>query len=209
MNRLEARQVAFSYHRKELFRGLNIGLSAGECIGILGPSGSGKTTIGRLLSGYEVPSSGTVLLNGQELPRKGFCPVQLVGQHPQLAFDERMKMGNALKETGMDPVCNQDILELVGIKNEWLDRYPIELSGGELQRFCIARALNRDTKYVIADEMTAMFDAITQARLMKLLKSIQNERNIGILLITHNEALARKMCDKIIDMEALKDQALK
>lgn len=203
IKKLEGQHLFFSYKKNEIINDLTIQIAAGECVGLLGPSGSGKTTIGRLLAGYEIPTKGRVIVNGEPLKHKGFCNVQLIGQHPQLAFDERMKMGEALKETGMDPEYNRETLDLVGIKSEWLSRYPIELSGGELQRFCIARALNTQTKYLIADEISAMLDAITQAQIWRLLLQIQKERDLGILVITHNEALAKKVCDRIIRVNEL------
>ncbi|WP_042351931.1 ABC transporter ATP-binding protein [Bacillus massiliigorillae] len=201
--KLKGTNLSFSYHKKKIVEEINIEIAAGECVGLLGPSGAGKTTIGRLLAGYEVPSKGIITVNSEPIKMKGFCNVQLIGQHPQLAFDERMKMGEALKETGMDPKLNQATLDLVGIKQEWLNRYPIELSGGELQRFCIARALNVKTQYLIADEISAMLDAITQAQIWQLLLQIKEERNLGILAITHNEALATKVCDRIIRVSEL------
>ena len=198
MCKLEGRQLSFSYHKKKIVEDISIEIAAGECVGLLGPSGAGKTTIGRILAGYEIPSHGHVIVDGKPLEMKGFCNVQMVGQHPQLAFDERMKMRQALKETGMKPEENEHMLQALGIKQEWLERYPIELSGGQLQCFCIARALNKQTKYLIADELSAMLDAITQAEIWRLLLKIKKERNLGILMITHNEALARKICDRII-----------
>lgn len=201
--KLEGQQLSFSYHKKKIVDNVNIEIAAGECVGLLGPSGVGKTTIGRLLAGYEIPSHGQIIVDGQPLQMKGFCNVQMVGQHPQLAFDERMKMGQALKETGMNPKENQAMLQAMGIKEEWLERYPIELSGGQLQRFCIARALNKQTKYLIADELSAMLDAITQVEIWRLLLEIKEERRLGILMITHNEALARKVCDRVIYIHEL------
>ena len=200
MCKLVGRNLYFSYDKKKVVEDASIEIAAGECVGLLGPSGIGKTTIGRLLAGYEIPSYGHVLVDGLPLQMKGFCQVQMVSQHPQLAFDVRMKMGQALKETGMKPEENKQMLHALGIKQEWLERYPIELSGGQLQRFCIARALNEQTNYLIADELSAMLDAITQAEIWRFLLEIKRQRNLGILMITHNEALARKVCDRIVYM---------
>ena len=130
MCKLEGRQLSFSYHKKKIVEDVSVEIAAGECVGLLGPSDAGKTTIGRILAGYEIPSHGHVIVDGKPLEMKGFCNVQMVSQHPQLAFDERMKMGQALKETGMKPEKNEHMLQALGIKQEWLERYPIELSGG-------------------------------------------------------------------------------
>ena len=140
-------------------------------------------------------------MNEQPWPKKGYCPVQLIGQHPQLAFDERMKMKNSLKEAGMPPENYKKLLKQIGIPSSWLDRFPIELSGGELQRLAIFRALHPNTQYLIADELSAMLDAITQAELWRFLLSMVQTRELGILMIPHNYALADKTVQRIFQLK--------
>lgn len=90
------------------------------------------------------------------------------------------------------------LLTAAGIKNEWLDRWPAELSGGELQRFCVVRALNDRTKFLIADEMTTMLDAITQAQIWKLVLSYAREHKIGVVVISHEKELVDRLCTRVV-----------
>ena len=136
---LKADHVTFGYPGKPaLYQDFILEVHSGERVAFQAPSGWGKTTLCRLLAGYEQPSSGQILLDGQALPRKGASPVQLILQHPELALDPRMRMEQSLREAG-EPT--PELLDLLGIQQRWLSRFPHELSGGELQRFCIARAL--------------------------------------------------------------------
>jgi peptide/nickel transport system ATP-binding protein len=98
-----------------------------------------------------------------------------------------------------------DTLAGLGIRDEWLQRYPGELSGGELQRFCIARALGPATRYLIADEITTMLDPNTQAMIWARLLEQTDKRRIGLLVVTHNTALAAKVCTRIIALEELNE----
>ena len=88
----------------------------------------------------------------------------------------------------------------MGIEPEWLTRYPRELSGGELQRFCVARALCADTRFLIADEISTMLDAITQAQIWRYLLSEVDRRGIGLVVVTHNPALAGRICTRVVDL---------
>ena len=99
----------------------------------------------------------------------------------------------------------EGFLEKIGIEQEWMERWPIELSGGELQRFCIARALAPQTQFLIADEMTTMLDVITQAQIWEFLLKETAERNIGLLAVTHNPALASRICTRVIDLSRIQD----
>ena len=92
---------------------------------------------------------------------------------------------------------SQDILDAFEIREEWMNRWPIELSGGEQQRFCIVRALNPATKYIIADEMTTMLDAITQAKIWNAFLGICKQRDIGVIVVSHDTSLLNRLCDHI------------
>ncbi|SQA14740.1 Methionine import ATP-binding protein MetN 2 [Streptobacillus moniliformis] len=111
------------------------------------------------------------------------------------------KMKDILKESYKP---DKELLELFGIKKEWLDRYPIELSGGELQRFSIVRAFNKKVKYLIADEMTTMLDGVTQEFIWKNFLKIVKERNIGLIIISHEKDIINKICDKCLYMDTKK-----
>ncbi|MBH1939919.1 ATP-binding cassette domain-containing protein [Mobilitalea sibirica] len=195
---LEGRNIGFRYNKSDwILRNFNISLKEGEVIGLIGPSGCGKTTLGRILAGYEIPQEGKVTLDNIPLPTTGIHPVQLINQHPEKAVNPRWKMKKVLDEV---KELDEDILIALGIEKEWLNRWPNELSGGELQRFCVARALSVHTKFIIADEMTTMLDAITQAQIWNSVQEIAKKRNMGILVISHEHNLLKRLCCRVIDL---------
>ena len=196
--RLEAKNIGFRYDDGPwLFRGVNLTVEPGEIVGLTGPSGRGKTTLCRILAGFEKPVEGSITVNGSPVSRKGFHPVQLVFQHPEKAINPRWKMEKVLNEAGIpDP----ELLALVGIEHEWLTRWPNELSGGELQRFCVARALGANTRVLIADEMTTMLDAITQAQIWHAVLETAKKRMMGIIVVSHETALIQRLCDRVIEL---------
>jgi len=200
--RLEGRKISFRYNRGPwVLREVSIAVRAGEIVGLAGPSGCGKTTLGRILSGYLAPLAGEVTLDGQPLPRSGRHPVQLIHQHPERAVNPRWRMRQTLEEGGMP---EEALLESLGVEEGWLDRWPNELSGGELQRICIARALGSGARFVIADEMTAMLDAVSQAQVWHAVLSKARRENVALLAISHDLNLLEKICDRILRWEELK-----
>ncbi len=199
---LEAKNMGFRYENNPwLFRVVNITIKSGEIVGLVGPSGSGKTTLCRILSGYEKLLEGTITLNGSALSKKAYHPVQLVFQHPEKAVNPRWKMWKVLHES-WEP--DQQLLELLGIEKEWFTRFPRELSGGELQRFCVARALGPNTKFLIADEMTTMLDAITQAQIWQAVLKKFEHSDVGILVVSHDAALIKRLCHRVIDLRDIR-----
>lgn len=197
---LEAKNVGFRYGDGPwLFQGVNITLQPGEIVGITGPSGRGKTTLCRILAGLESPIEGAVHINGAPLPKSGYHPVQMVLQHPEKAINPKWKMLKILNE-GYQP--DQELLNLLGIEQEWLTRWPHELSGGELQRFCVARSLGPNTRFLIADEMTTMLDANTQAQIWHAIMEIAKKREMGILVVTHESKLMQRLCHRVIDFNS-------
>lgn len=195
---LEAKGVGFRYGRGPwVLRGVSMAVQPGEVVGLVGPSGCGKTTLARILAGYEEPQEGTVLLDGAAPPARGYHPVQLVFQHPEKAVNPRWTMRRILTEGGMP---EEPLLRALGIEPQWLSRWPRELSGGELQRFCVARALGRHTRYLIADEMTAMLDAVTQAQIWHAVLDVAARRGMGVLVISHEKPLLDRLCTRTIDV---------
>lgn len=197
--RLEANDIYFRYGKgKWLLSGRSLQVNSGEIVGLSGPSGCGKTTLARIIAGYEQPHAGTVSLDNKPLPQKGYNPVQLVFQHPEQAVNPRWRMRQVLEEAWS---IDEATLEALGIETSWLDRWPNELSGGELQRFCVARALGPNTRFLIADEMTTMLDAITQAQLWHYVLDVAQKRKLGVIVVSHERALMNRLCDRIVELE--------
>ncbi|QGS69856.1 ATP-binding cassette domain-containing protein [Oceanobacillus sp. 143] len=191
--------ITFRYKKGPyLFKNLHLVVNPGEVVGIHGYSGSGKTTMAQIIAGYIKAETGNVLVDRKKGKHSGMNPVQLIWQHPEKAINPRWQMKKVLAECGM---LDNELLAELGIKQEWFSRYPSELSGGELQRFCVARALHLNVKYIIADEITTMLDAITQARLWKTIVKLAKMRSVGVLVISHDVQLLNKICDRQIDFE--------
>ncbi|TQQ85538.1 ATP-binding cassette domain-containing protein [Peptacetobacter hominis] len=196
---LKIENISFRYNDKSpwILKDINMKIESGERVGIIAPSGYGKSTLAKIIAGYENPTCGKILIDGKEINKNGFCPVQMIHQHPELSVNPRWKMEKVLNEC-WNP--DDKMLEKLGIEKEWLKRWPAELSGGELQRFCIARVLSPDTKFLICDEITTMLDVISQAQIWKALIEIADEKDYGMLIITHNMHLAERICTRIIDL---------
>ncbi|PXX56920.1 peptide/nickel transport system ATP-binding protein [Hungatella effluvii] len=195
---LEARALSFRYDNgnRQILNNLSMTLTSTDRLGLIAPSGFGKTTFCKILAGYEKPDSGEVLLDGKPLSAwKGYCPVQMIWQHPELSVNPRWKMGEVIKEGDQ---VEQRIMDGLGIEPDWLNRYPSELSGGELQRFCIARALGQRTRFLLADEISTMLDLITQSQLWNFLLEEVKNREIGLLAVSHSDALLERICTKML-----------
>ncbi len=197
---LEMKNVSFRYGKKApwVLENMSLTVNEGERLAVFAPSGFGKTTTAMLLAGYLEPTNGEILIDGAPLPKSGVCPVQLIYQHPEKALNPRWTLKKVLEESGR--IDNGMLLSL-GIEPAWLERFPRELSGGELQRFCIARALASGAKYLICDEISTMLDVITQAQIWNVLLSEADKRGFSIVAITHNRELAKRICSKIYDLE--------
>lgn len=197
---LEARNIYFRYNKKQpwIFEDFNLKVDKGERLAVFAPSGYGKTTLAMLLAGYLKPTKGQILMDDKLLPQKNICPVQLIFQHPEKAVNPRWRMKRVLEESGE---LREDMLDAFGIERAWLERFPHELSGGELQRFCVARALISGCEYLICDEISTMLDVITQAQIWNVILNEAAKRNMGIIAVTHNRHLAQRIATRIIDLE--------
>ena len=285
---LVAEDLSFSYGSgTPVIDHVSLAVEPGERVALVAPSGTGKTTLCRLLAGYLEPEWGTVFVDGclvagqnpvrgvpggesasRRRGSRGPRAVQLIWQHPEQAFDPRMRLGRALdevrrattkahgrtsassadglsvcrptkaclRETGpsmeapsararlresglladgmMEPCSSRvsasgledddaafaELIERFGIRTPWLQRFPHELSGGELMRFCIVRALITQPRYLICDEMTAMLDAVTQALVWREVMAWADEHRAGLVVVSHSPALLNRIATRRVEL---------
>ena len=198
---LQAKDVSFQYKKdgQMVLNHVSFEVGDGERVGLRGKSGIGKTTLCRLLAGYEKATDGEILLDGKPIMSyKGYCPVQMVWQHPEQAVNPRRRMYTVLEEGDQ---IDARIIEGLGIEEDWKKRFPAELSGGEMQRFCIARALGAQTKILLADEISTMLDLITQSQIWNFLLEEAKRRNLGMVVVSHSDALLERVCTRIVDVK--------
>jgi len=193
---------------------VNLHIEGGETLALVGQTGSGKTTLAKTIIGLHRPTGGTVYLEGVKVDNRGkdfHKRVQMIFQNPGESLSHRLSVLEAV----MEPLEIQGIGTKEERKNtairvlgevelsqteDFLHKYPHHLSGGEMQRVAIARALVLDPALLIADEPTAFLDASVQAKILKLLLNLQEQRGLSILYITHDIAAARKVSDRIAVM---------
>lgn len=198
---LHVDNVSFRYpNRPWLFRNLSLTINKGEIVGMYGKSGIGKSTLAKIIAGYIKPLQGEIRICNNKLTGEKIYPVQLIWQHAELVINPSWQMKKILAES---PYLNEEMLSRLGIQSSWLSKYPHELSGGELQRFNIARALGTDAPFYIADEITSMFDAISQAQIWHSLLQEVEQQQKGMLVISHNQKLLEKICHRIVHFSDL------
>ncbi|MDY3696610.1 MAG: ATP-binding cassette domain-containing protein [Proteus mirabilis] len=191
---LELKQLSVEQAGKVLWQDLSFSLDAGERLGISAPSGTGKTTLGRVLAQWQTPTQGSILVNGKPLSNKGYCPIQLVPQHPDKCFNPFRTTGYSVRDAWSP---DESWFEKLKIKQEWLTRRPNELSGGELARIALLRALDPRTQILIADEVTAQLDAQIQADIWQVLIDESQKRPLSLIIFSHNKALLEKVSTKV------------
>ena len=198
---LEAKNLSFRYEEsgRKILDQFSLQVDSSERVGILAPSGFGKTTLCKILAGYEEPETGTVLMDGKSLySYKGYCPVQMIWQHPEQAVNPRLRMRNGFEEGDQ---VETELIKKLGIEPDWMNRFPTELSGGELQRFCIARALGKRTRFLLADEISTMLDLITQSQIWHFLMEETQRRGIGMIVVSHSPELVEKVCTRVVELK--------
>ena len=198
---LEAKNISFRYgeNGREILKDFSLKADSSERVGLAAPSGFGKTTLCKILSGYEKPDRGEILLDGKTLDQYGsYCPVQLIWQHPEQAVNPRLRMKSILEEGDqVDPA----LVERLGIEKDWMNRFPVEISGGEMQRFCIARAMGKRTRFLLADEISTMLDLITQSQIWHFLIEETRRRQMGMIVVSHSPELLERVCTRVIDLQ--------
>lgn len=216
----------FGRERQKVLHGISFECGQGECLGVIGESGSGKSTLGRLLLGIEKPDAGSVLFEGEKAgerrTRRG--RISAVFQDYASSINPFYTVEKAMKEplkllgmSGRDIDVKIDVLlHQVGLDESYRSKYPHELSGGEAQRVCIARAVSTEPKLILLDEAVSSLDGSVQLQVLDLLKSLRQTYGMSYVFITHDLQAAAYICDRAIimrdgrieettDIERLKD----
>lgn len=191
-------------------------LYPGETLGIVGESGSGKSTIAKLITRLLDPTEGKILLDGQDIThlkgtalRDAYSKIQMVFQTPTGSFDPRKTLGNGIGESlrnkGVPKAeIRRRVAELLGqcgLSEEFAERYPHQVSGGQCQRAAIARALAAEPKVLICDEATSALDVTVQKQVIELLRDLKEEKGLSYVFICHNLGLVQQFCDRLFVMK--------
>ena len=207
----------FARGRVQAVEDVSLYVPGGSAFGILRNSGCGKTTLARMMLGLIRPDSGQILLDGEDLSalsgrklRLVRRKIQLLFQHPESALDPNMKVRDSLMEPLLVHHIGSDgeerearlrrVLELAYIDRGLLDRYPHQISGGEAQRICVARALLLEPKVLVLDEPTSMLDVSVQAEILSLLQTLRATLRVTCVLISHDLAVLRCFADQLAVM---------
>lgn len=215
---LNIEDVRVSFHRTGqepvvAVDGVSLTVPAGGAVGLVGESGSGKSTVARVITGIQRPDSGVVTLDGAALPprrtRAQHRAVQLVFQDPYSSLNPRRTVRSMLREllavhglargSDADRRC-AELMEQIGLPEAALDRRPSAFSGGQRQRIAIARALAVEPDVIVADEPVSALDVSIQATILELFARLRAELGVSLLLISHNLAVVRQLCDQVAVM---------
>ncbi|MGF1773801.1 dipeptide/oligopeptide/nickel ABC transporter ATP-binding protein [Vibrio wakamikoensis] len=191
---------------QQVLNGVSITVNEGECVGIVGESGSGKSTLGKVLLGLEIADSGEVVLGQAIEGLPTHKAISVVFQDYNTSVNPRLTVREIINEPLITESISKaqreamlvELLEEVGLKPEMLDRYPHQLSGGQLQRVCIARAIAPNPKFILLDEAVSSLDVSVQVQILDLLQKLKKQRNISYLFITHDIAVASFLCDRLM-----------
>ncbi|MDJ0462474.1 ATP-binding cassette domain-containing protein [Streptomyces sp. H27-C3] len=213
---LELDAITAGYERgAPVVRDARLTVEPGESVGLLGPSGCGKSTLAKVAALLHRPDAGTVTLDGRVVdgwrhraPREQRTSVGVVFQQPRLSADPRLRLRDLIAEplratgqrTGADTAA-RELAATVGLGDELLGRRPHEVSDGQLQRACLARALVLRPRWLVCDEMTAMLDASTTAALVAVVEAYRRERGAGLLAVGHDRILLERWCDRTVRWE--------
>jgi peptide/nickel transport system ATP-binding protein len=221
---LEARNLRLVYRSAGLFKAgretlaldeVSFVLAAGETLGVVGESGSGKTSLAKCLVRFETPESGELLFEGQDTAKKSGTElrrfrrnIQMVFQDPYKSLNPRRRIGASLIEGPIQHGVARhtaiaraaELMQMVGLKSDALERFPHEFSGGQRQRICIARALAMEPAVIVADEAVSALDVSVQAQVLELLEQLRRELGFAMVFITHDLRVASNICDRVAVM---------
>ncbi|WP_217558929.1 ABC transporter ATP-binding protein [Paenibacillus sp. GbtcB18] len=200
----------FSKKKQNVLADISFECGQGECLGIMGESGSGKSTLGRLIIGIEEPDQGTVLFEGKRIGERNarWGNISAVFQdytssiNPFYTVEQAMMEPLKLQNTARKEASGKIdlLLRQVGLDSSYRTKYPHELSGGEAQRVCIARAVSTEPKCILLDEAISSLDGSVQIQVLQLLKRLRKIYNMGYIFITHDIQAAAYICDRVVFM---------
>ncbi|MFM9442860.1 ABC transporter ATP-binding protein [Streptomyces acidiscabies] len=211
---LELRAITAGYDRKSpAVRGVSLTIAPGESVGLLGPSGCGKSTLAKVAALLHRPDAGTLTLDGTHVhrwrhraPRAQRTSVGVVFQQPRLSADPHLSLADLIAEplraNGRAPHVDA-LAASVGLTPDLLTRRPHEVSDGQLQRACLARALSLRPRWLICDEMTAMLDASTTAALVRAVEEYRADSGAGLLAVGHDRVLLRRWCERLVHWDEI------
>ena len=201
---------------KIVLNDVSLSLEQGKCLGIIGESGSGKSTLGRIITGIEKADSGVVEFEGKNIHQKENRNVKndvsIVFQNYISSVNPRFSVAQIIAEpliissqvnrskidkNKIDEEMKK-LIKIVGLSEEFLERFPHELSGGQLQRVCIARAIVTKPKFILLDEAVSSLDVSTQVEILDLLQKLKKEYNLSYIFITHDLLTITYICDSVI-----------
>jgi nickel transport system ATP-binding protein len=217
MNLLNVTGVSHRYHQQTVLNNVSLTLTSGESVALLGRSGCGKSTLARLLVGLEKPVSGDISWQGTSLARMSEALKKDFRRDIQLVFQDAISAANprkTVREILAEPLRHlfslskaeqlariEQLMRDVELESNLLDQRPPQLSGGQLQRVCLARALATQPTLLILDEAVSSLDLLLQAGIIRLLKQLQQQSGIACLFITHDLRLVERFCQRVIVME--------
>lgn len=197
-----------------LLQDVSLEIAPGEAVALMGGSGSGKSTLARLLLRLLPCDAGKIYFRGTDITKlsgkelAGFRrSVQFISQRPESFLDPRKTLGYSLREAlevFSLPYAEEQalaMLDLVKLNAKLLERYPHQVSGGEIQRICLVRALLLEPELLILDEPTSMLDISVQAQILHLLKDIRMQKQIAYLFISHDRLISEWLCDRVVRIE--------
>lgn len=211
---LQVKNIHKSYSKigkkgnQHILKGISFSIKNGDCIGLIGESGSGKSTLSRLILGIEKPDLGSITIEGKTVKKwikenKG--KMSVVFQNYISSVNPNFTVKEIISEPiialGKNDNLNklvEEMLKKVGLPINLISRYPHELSGGQLQRVCIARAISTNPKFIVFDEAISSLDVSMQSQILDLIRDLKDEFNITCLFITHDLQAVTYLCDSVM-----------